>query len=323
MEPNNTVGTPEEQKNIPNEAEVEMQATVVADEVANPVELPKENTMAEGAGAKKGGKGMLIAVILLALIALGGVGFGVWTMINGNGEVAQLKEKNSELQKQNNALSDKLAENGSSTDGGGTTEVVKESAIDNELAQNLIDPYLDSFNYLSNMFDYDFNEDVKMEIVYKNTPFGRVWVDTDIIAIRYNDANEEYQQLFGGDLEKRDYVAGHSDIFEYDTEKNWFKVSPFQGGGAGLGMITAVKDALIDGNNIIVNVYHEVTHFCGVAEGDYCISAPYPSQSFIGTSMSDPVVKGFVEKFADRIPVYKMTFAKDSGRYVLKNVEKV
>lgn len=38
--------------------------------------------------------------------------------------------------------------------------------------------------------------------------------------------------------------------------------------------------------------------------------------------MSDTVVREFVEKFADCIPVYAMTFAKDNGRYVLSAVSK-
>ena len=38
--------------------------------------------------------------------------------------------------------------------------------------------------------------------------------------------------------------------------------------------------------------------------------------------MSDTVVREFVEKFADRIPVYAMTFTKDNGRYVLSAVSK-
>lgn len=75
-----------------------------------------ENDVTMDAPAKKKGNGMLIGLVVLVIVALGGIGFGVWAMINGNNQVAdvnkQLTAANQqvdELKKQNDELADKLA----------------------------------------------------------------------------------------------------------------------------------------------------------------------------------------------------------------------
>lgn len=97
------------QKNEPSDVEMEMQAAIVADQIANPTESPKENIMAETV-VKKSGKGALIAAVLFAVLAAGGIGFGVWAMMDGRAQVENLNKQISSLKQQNSSLLDKLAE---------------------------------------------------------------------------------------------------------------------------------------------------------------------------------------------------------------------
>lgn len=56
-------------------------------------------------GSKGGRKtGWVLAIILLLLIAAGGVGFGVWAWMDGNAQKNTLNEQISNLKKQNNEL---------------------------------------------------------------------------------------------------------------------------------------------------------------------------------------------------------------------------
>ena len=68
-----------------------------------------------GVPAQKKAGGMLIGLIILAIVALGGIGFGVWAMMDGNNQVADANKKVAaanqqvnELEKQNEELQDKL-----------------------------------------------------------------------------------------------------------------------------------------------------------------------------------------------------------------------
>ena len=75
-------------------------------------EMP--NMMASGisgnekpAKEKKSSKGMLIGMILLAVVAVGGIGFGVWAMMDGNVQKDNYEEQISTLRTQNNELLEK------------------------------------------------------------------------------------------------------------------------------------------------------------------------------------------------------------------------
>ena len=69
------------------------------------------NMMAQGISEKKkSGKGMLIGMILLVLVAIGGIGFGVWAMVDGNSQKDSLNSQISALKEQNNELLDKNSE---------------------------------------------------------------------------------------------------------------------------------------------------------------------------------------------------------------------
>ncbi len=78
--------------------------------------VPVDNgpTFGNGAsvvGAKSGGKtGWILTMILLLLIAAGGVGFGVWAYMDGNTQKDQLNSQISTLQQQNNDLQEQIEE---------------------------------------------------------------------------------------------------------------------------------------------------------------------------------------------------------------------
>ena len=134
MEPNETsAGAPSEQNDATMQNDSNMtaetpsvdvavgaEAIVASEEIAESGKILKDDTvggmMAGGAEPKKNGKGMLIGMVLFALLAAGGIGFGVWTMMDGNNQVADANKKVvaanqqvDELKKQNEELTEKLA----------------------------------------------------------------------------------------------------------------------------------------------------------------------------------------------------------------------
>lgn len=69
-------------------------------------------SVVDGKGSKK--TGWILAVVFLLIVAAGGVGFGVWAMMDGNAQKAALNSQISALKQQNNDLQDKL-DNGGDT----------------------------------------------------------------------------------------------------------------------------------------------------------------------------------------------------------------
>lgn len=69
------------------------------------------NIMEQGLSAvKKPGKGLIIGMIVCAIIAVGGIGFGVWAMMDGNTQKEQLNLQISALKNQNNELTQQNAD---------------------------------------------------------------------------------------------------------------------------------------------------------------------------------------------------------------------
>ena len=56
----------------------------------------------------KGNKGLAIGMICLALLAVGGISFGVWAMLDGNTKVGQLNSQIDSLKQQNEELKSKI-----------------------------------------------------------------------------------------------------------------------------------------------------------------------------------------------------------------------
>lgn len=82
---------------------------------------PTENIMAQdnSSSKKKNGKtGIILGFILLFLLAAGGVGFGIWAMIDGNAQREKLESQIATLREQNSALSDIKKELESELDSG-------------------------------------------------------------------------------------------------------------------------------------------------------------------------------------------------------------
>lgn len=103
--------------------------------------VPEEPNVMDMAPAKpkKKSNGMLIGMILLALVAAGGVGFGVYAMMDGNTKVDNLNKQIKSLKDQNAELLEKLSEaegnGGSSADDGEdettpSTEIPQSVSID-------------------------------------------------------------------------------------------------------------------------------------------------------------------------------------------------
>ncbi len=117
MGPNNVAGTPNVQKQpvAPSGADAVEQALA-----SMPME-PNPNTPPMGMTQKKSGKGMLYGMIIFAILAIGGISFGVWAMLDGNSKVANLEKQVTDLRAQNNKLLEQLAEGGEKNDGSTTT----------------------------------------------------------------------------------------------------------------------------------------------------------------------------------------------------------
>lgn len=101
-EPEQSIAPVTEQKDLPEPDNLPEQNVVPTSND----DLSKHDTTEK----KKGGNGMLIGMILAIILAVGGIGFGVWAMMDGNNQKAQLNQQIDTLKQQKSALEKQVEE---------------------------------------------------------------------------------------------------------------------------------------------------------------------------------------------------------------------
>lgn len=95
---------------------------------------PVEQKVEKVEGEKKKNQAMMFALVICLLLAVGGVGFGIWAMFSGNERADELSAKVTTLQNQNAELTEQITklnpESGDidGTNGAGTTEDIENQA---------------------------------------------------------------------------------------------------------------------------------------------------------------------------------------------------
>ena len=124
MEPSQNVQTNRIGQTTTNASVAPMNNTAAS----TPTKASEAPTM-EAANVKKNSKGMVLGMIMLGILAVGGIAFGVWEMMDGNSQVAKkdeqiaaLKAQIDSLEEQIEVLSEKSNTDNSSNDDMGTVE---------------------------------------------------------------------------------------------------------------------------------------------------------------------------------------------------------
>ena len=248
----------------------------------------------------KKNKGMIIGMIILAFLAAGGVGFGVWAFLSGNQKEAKLNEQISDLQSQLNSSSQNFM-----TDADENVDT-----IDKDLAQNLVNPYLVGYKYGVNILDSGLNEESKVNVAYYNLRIDDMLDNT----IFYATLNNKYKYLFGNneELGKKNYEVGYNTLV-FDASNDRFSFNEGGGGGTGLTIVNEVKDIIINNGDVIVQVYHDNVPFCDEGESvtKYCAAMGEIDSS-----------DNWMNSHRDEMPVYNMVFSQNNDHYVLTGIEK-
>lgn len=107
-EPEQSIAPVTEQKDLPEPDNLPEQNVVPTSND----DLSKHDTTEK----KKGGNGMMIGMILAIILAIGGIGFGAWAMMDGNQQKEELNSQISSLKKQNNGLMEKAEDTCATTE---------------------------------------------------------------------------------------------------------------------------------------------------------------------------------------------------------------
>lgn len=248
-----------------------------------PVEAPIEK--------KKGGSSAII-MACLGILAVAGIGFGVYGF---------MKKPETKV------------------------ETKVETVVSLTVAGNIVSQYSRSLIPHVSILD-GMNNGTKLMLAYRSVPGYLINSYSDTI-VSYYALDEEYYRLFGEHLAKESTNAlGVSfSYMESGTGYGQFEiVGDAFGSNMALAIINKVKEASETDDGLTITVYHDNVGLCeyigqdsasvpeGTTEG-YCISKD---------KLDAAGVADFVENHENMVPTVDMTFKKNDDRYVLIGVTK-
>lgn len=172
--------------------------------------------------ADKKGKGMVVGMVILALLAAGGIGFGVWAMLSKNQEVTSLNEKINELNTQladnENKDDDETNVDDMNTDNTGDGVTVVE--LSDEVATKILEAGLNGDIAVKLLEEASVGKQLGYGVGYAN-----VYADCS------SDGKVAYWVKYANGHRVSEDVAQFGDvIFEKNAEGNWtFELPGFTG----------------------------------------------------------------------------------------------
>lgn len=300
----------------PNENAINTTPETTVEPVTPPQAQP--TTPLQPENKPKSNNALKVTTAICVILALAGIGTSIYFAMDSNNKsshISDLQSKQNLDTKETDANPFEVEENNNTI----ATESATQTTIDNSLAQNLIDPYVKSLSYNNTIFRNEFNEDTKALVSYVN--INPLSIEETLIP--YYSLNDEYQSLFGNStsLEQRTFSLSNGTSLALIPNTNRFQINKSAGGGTGGSLFAIVKQAVLSGNTITVDVYSDTIPWCDPQLGNndgYCYDGEYKGT----VTLNDGNMSSIITNQSNRIPVYQMQFTKDTAHYVLTGIQK-
>ncbi len=275
---------------------------------------------------KKNGNGLKIATAIACIVAVCGIGFGVYGMMQSSQkdtEIARLKEGNP---------TQNIVDQDDNTDTNVDGNAISVTEVEKILAKyigegNSTMAY--GLNASYNTFTSDFNSQQETFLTYSSISDNEKETvscveeryekgDCTGKSISYDLMSEKYQSLFGdySSIEKKNYAFQNFFYLVYDDSINAYREFILPGGGyspvVATHKVASVKKA---GEKIVVSlIFAELNTDVEVAAG---ICGPTSLSGGLG------VTEGTLNEMVDSMSIYEFTLSPYNGSYVLTSVEKM
>lgn len=275
---------------------------------------------------KKNGNGLKITTAIACVVAVCGIGFGVYGVAQSSQkdiEIAKLKEGNP---------TQNIVDQDDNTDTN-----VDGNAISVTEAKKILAKYIGEgnstmaygLNASYNTFTSDFNSQQEAFLTYSSISDNEKETvscveeryekgDCTGKSISYDLMSEKYQSLFGdySSIEKKNYAFQNFFYLVYDDSINAYREFILSGGGhspvVAAHKVASVKKA---GEKMVVSlIFAELNTDVEVAAG---ICGPTSLSGGLG------VTEGTLNEMVDSMSIYEFTLSPYNGSYVLTGVEKI
>jgi len=243
--------------------------------IAAPVEVPVEK--------KKGGSSAII-MACLGILAVAGIGFGVYGF---------MKKPETKV------------------------ETKVETVVSKEAAASILKPYL-GFSPISIMDGLSAGNKIHYASIFVNGIF-----DPEGDIYYYKSLDNSYFDLFGEHLEKTTVVAGQGVTFTYNPDRDWFLETGAAWGSPNPAYekVTSIKEVNLTDDGLSIVFYQDSVPVCEYIGTDMGANGASEEYCISNEKLGMAGMNEFAENH-EGMPTYTFTFGVKDDRYVLVDTEK-
>lgn len=243
--------------------------------IAVPFEAPVE---------KKKGSGSIIAMVGLGILAVAGIGFGIYGL---------MKEPETKV------------------------ETKVETVVSKEAAVSILKPYL-GYSPISIMDGLSAGNKILYASIFTNGLF-----DSEGEIYYYRSLDNSYFNLFGEHLEKTTVVVGQGVTFTYNPDRDWFLETGGAWGAPNPAYerVTSIKEVNLIDDGLSIVFYQDSVPVCEYIGTDMGANGASEEYCISNEKLGMAGMNEFAENH-EGMPTYTFTFGVKDDRYVLVDTVK-
>ena len=292
-------------------------------------------------GNQKSGNGLKIATAIASVVAVCGIGFGIYGMVQSSQKDSQISDLKVQIKDSNGTVTTIETPEIETTAGNGTTVTITDSnTIGLKQVRNLLNDYVNfDYNVTStenNLFENGLTEQYKYYLSLKKLNYAdKVSATHDDAGMsggntadyeysfNYDDINNAYHSLFGSGSNVQNQESFWCFVPFFSTEYNKYISITRCGGVDPSTYAYEILDYSSKGNELNVDVaYIHIFEDYNAGEWKKYIALNSGNEEISGES-SSYLSANYLKEHENELPKYRLTFTKEGSSYILTGVSKI
>lgn len=287
------------------------------------------------------GKGLKIATIIASVVAVCGIGFGIYGVVQSSQKDSQISDLKVQIKDDDGTITTIETPEIETTAGDGTTITVTDSStIGLKQVRNLLNDYVNfDYNVTStenNLFENGLTEQYKYYLSLKKLNYadkvsathedagmpGGNTADYEY-SFSYDDINNAYHSLFGSNSNVQNQEAFWCFVPFFSAEYNKYISITRCGGVDPSTYAYEILDYSAKGNKLDVDVaYVHIFEDYNAGEWKKYIALNSGNEEIFSDG-SKYLSADYLKEHENELPKYRLTFEKEGSNYILVSINKI
>ena len=307
-----------------------------------------EQTMSQDAtagmmtgGTGKKNTGLIVCMVACAVLAVGGIGFGIYGIMDSNNKSSEISDLKVQIKGDDGTITTiETPEIKTTTEDGTTVTITDSATVGLKQVRKLLNDFINfDYNVTStenNIFNNGLTDQYKYYLALKKLNYadkvsathedagspGGNTADYEY-SITYDDINNAYHDLFGSNSNVKNQESFWCFVPFFSTEYNKYVSITRCGGVDPSTYAYEILDYSVNGKKLIVDVtYIHIFEDYNGGEWKKYIALNSGNEEVYGDT-SGYLSANYLREHEDNLPKYRLTFEKEGSNYIFTDINKL